>query len=49
MQMFGCLFQPNLEPGQRQLLQDLQHQVYLQQQHAKMHILNQVRHRDVVF
>ncbi|WAR28034.1 KDM6A-like protein [Mya arenaria] len=31
----------NLDPQQRQLLQDLQHQVYLQQQHAKMHILNQ--------
>ncbi|XP_060561542.1 lysine-specific demethylase 6A-like isoform X1 [Ruditapes philippinarum] len=33
--------QANLDPARRQLLQDLQHQVYLQQQHAKMQMLNQ--------
>ncbi|KAL4220760.1 Lysine-specific demethylase 6A [Mactra antiquata] len=31
----------NLDPARQQLLQDLQHQVYLQQQHAKMQMLNQ--------
>ena len=33
--------QHNLEPPQRQLLQNLQHQFYLQQQHAKMQALQQ--------
>ena len=35
------MFQANLDPQKRQLLQDLQHQYYLQQQHAKMQMLNQ--------
>ena len=35
------IFQANLDLQQRQLLQNLQHQFYLQQQHAKMQALQQ--------